>query len=136
VKRFIPLVTLVATSTQSYANDDLELGVSLFTPSAFNLVAKGNIDNHHLSVSGNYLGDDAHGIQLGYSLLYRPGKGARSVDVVMGYSEVSYNEWTYVGLNATFQYGGFFIEPGISIGEGDFCNPQLLLQMGWLWSVK
>ncbi|GAC03879.1 hypothetical protein GAGA_1016 [Paraglaciecola agarilytica NO2] len=39
-----------------------------------------------------------------------------------------------MGASATFSWGGFFVEPGISVGSGDYSSPQLLFQAGYLWT--
>ncbi|MBP7283859.1 MAG: hypothetical protein KBA66_19900 [Leptospiraceae bacterium] len=38
----------------------------------------------------------------------------------------------YVGLTYDFLLGGFFLQVGMGYGRGDYRNPQLLLQMGYL----
>ena len=41
-------------------------------------------------------------------------------------------EWTFLGLVYNLNFRGFFLEPGLTFGEGDYSNPQLALQIGYM----
>ncbi|WP_208861979.1 hypothetical protein [Leptospira barantonii] len=42
----------------------------------------------------------------------------------------------YVGLTYDFLLGNFFLQLGAGIGKGDYKNPQILLQMGYLFDTR
>lgn len=42
----------------------------------------------------------------------------------------------YVGLTYDFLLGNFFLQVGGGIGKGDYKNPQLLIQMGYLFDTR
>lgn len=42
----------------------------------------------------------------------------------------------YIGLTYDFLLGNFFLQVGGGIGQGDYKNPQLLLQMGYLFNTR
>jgi len=42
-------------------------------------------------------------------------------------------DWTYGAVCYDFNTGGFFLEVGLGIGSGYFSNPQLLLQLGYVY---
>ncbi len=45
-------------------------------------------------------------------------------------------EWQYVGGFYDLNYGGFFVETGLTVGSGDFSNPQLALQLGFVYEFR
>lgn len=42
----------------------------------------------------------------------------------------------YIGLTYDFLLGNFFLQVGSGVGQGDYKNPQLLLQMGYLFNTR
>ncbi|TGK85710.1 hypothetical protein EHQ23_13845 [Leptospira bourretii] len=42
----------------------------------------------------------------------------------------------YIGMTYDFLLGNFFLQVGGGIGQGDYKNPQLLLQMGYLFNTR
>lgn len=42
----------------------------------------------------------------------------------------------YIGLTYDFLLGNFFLQVGGGVGQGDYKNPQLLLQMGYLFNTR
>ncbi|PJZ46528.1 hypothetical protein [Leptospira brenneri] len=42
----------------------------------------------------------------------------------------------YIGLTYDFLLGNFFLQVGGGVGQGDYRNPQLLLQMGYLFNTR
>lgn len=56
------------------------------------------------------------------------------------YLEFQYNQGkkaylhqSYIGITYDIRLGGFFLQLGIGTGRGDYRNPQLLLQMGYMF---
>ena len=42
----------------------------------------------------------------------------------------------YIGLTYDFLLGNFFLQVGGGIGSGDYKNPQLLIQLGYLFDTR
>lgn len=150
------LLSIAAVCAQADSERDTQLGFSLGAPGGINLVYKTHLGNAPVQISGGYLGD-SYGLELGYSFYENTDSWFRSAQITIGKAHIekdktwSYydpsrntfysvdyvdeDDWTYASISNTFQFGGFFIEPGLSIGTGDFDSPQFLLQAGWLWSL-
>ena len=136
---FIFLSVLASNIYADNDNFDTEIGFSLGTPSAINFVIKKPVGDQILQFSGGTLGKNTlYGLEVGASILYYPDKNWRSVQVISGFvhSERAWSndkELGYIGISTTFRLGGFFLEPGVVIGDGDYSGPQMAMQMGWLW---
>lgn len=134
-------VTLLALSSLPIlANESTTFGVSLGSPALANFVIKSDKLGLPLQLSGGYWGDKVSGIEAGYSFYQNKDSFLNSVQVITGYSETEQTKfdkhsWTYVGVSTTLKKGGFFIEPGLTIGSGEYSNPQFMLQIGWLWDL-
>ena len=133
VSLFVECLNAEDFTTKDRAIDELQMGVSLMTPGGINFTAKGRVANLPLQASIGYLANNVYGVELGYSFLKNSSRTFRSVQVVAGSLKNRNRDWDYAGLSATFQSGGFYIEPGLVVGSGDFSNPQILLQFGYLW---
>lgn len=121
-----------------------ELGLSLGTPGGINLVYHKATEERTYRLAVGGLGPKSYGIEVGATLIRNPGELFRSLQVIAGASSIRNNvsptltvadRWVYGGLSTTFQYGGFFVEPGLTVGVGDYTNPQFILQVGWLWEL-
>lgn len=58
-----------------------------------------------------------------------------NIGVAGGYSEITYDAretWTYGALTTSINLLGVFLEAGLSWGRGDFNNPQLIGQIGYV----
>jgi hypothetical protein len=135
MKRYLLALSISLLSTSVAADD--QFGLSIGTPSVVNFVYKGEVADIPVQVSAGYWGDSYSGIELGYRFIERQGPFS-SAQILVGYSRLEdsndfIDEWTYVGASATFSWGGLYIEPGISVGSGDYSSPQLLIQAGYLW---
>lgn len=135
MKKYLLALSISLLSTSVFADD--RFGVSIGPPALVNFVYKGEVADLPIQVSGGYWGDKHRGIELGYRFVEREGVFS-SAQVLAGYYRLkdsgdSIDEWTYVGASATFSWGGFYLEPGISVGSGDYSNPQVLIQGGYLW---
>ncbi|MDH5184964.1 MAG: hypothetical protein OEX12_13860 [Gammaproteobacteria bacterium] len=112
------------------------IGVSLFTPGAMNVVAGKALESTTIKVTYGHLSTATHGIEIGATVLRQPTKELRSVQIIAGTSSTnsvltnSILKWTYVGVSTTIQNGSFFVEPGLTVGSGDFSSPQFSLQVG------
>ena len=123
-----------------HAKESTSLGLSLGSPAGMNFVIKSDELGVPLQISGGYWGDTISGIEVGYSFYEQEKTFFRSVQLIAGYNDIEKNDnksdkWRYAGLSATFQKGGFFIEPGLTFGSGDYSSPQLTFQIGWLWGL-
>ena len=126
------LVTLLLSSMNVNARD-LQYGISFISPGGINFTTKATIAELPLQASIGYLADDMYGFEFGYSFLKNSSRTFRSVQLVAGSTKISRREWDYAGLSATFQRGGFYVEPSILVGSGDYSNPQISMQIGYLW---
>lgn len=141
----IAILLLVSVSVAEAGNGSegnvarSQLGFSLGTPSAFNVVYTLDLPITTVSVSGMYWGDPAEsavGGQLGISL-FRTARTNRyrALNLIVGTSEVDGEEWAYIGAEGHFSWSRFFVQPGIPGGSGDYGSPQLSIQLGFLWPL-
>lgn len=134
-------LALLFTSSFVYADSSTELGFSLITPGGINFVAKGEVANIPLQIALGLAVRGTYGIEGGYNFYRNKDSWFRSAQIIAGKSHIgSYSnepsrDWNYVGVSTTFQSGHFFIEPGLTVGKGDFSNPQFSLQIGGLWGL-
>lgn len=140
----MPLGTAQAGDWSTPAGLSDQIGLSLGSPGAFNFVYKKATAERTYQLAVGGIGSRTYGIEVGASLIRNPGEFFRSLQVIAGAASLRNNvapnlvvsdQWIYGGLSTTFQYGGFFVEPGLTVGVGDFTNPQLVLQIGWLWEL-
>ncbi|MFV8782341.1 hypothetical protein ACNKU7_07955 [Microbulbifer sp. SA54] len=142
-KEFFLSFTLLAVSDQGFAKD--QFGVSMGNPGGINFVAKKEISGLPLQFAIGYAGA-VYGVEGGYQFFRRDSGAIRSIQFVAGAtradevfdfyrdSEDEYDlSWEYIGISSTIQYGGFFVEPGISATNGEFSDSLMSLQVGWLW---
>lgn len=152
MKYLLVIAALTPLSLQAADSVDAQIGLSLGTPGAVNLVIKNEVFGQPMQLAVGYVGT-AYGAEAGYSFYYNSESAMRSWQITVGTFRAKEEKrvvvrdasgtrwwyedetWSYLGVSGTFQYGGFFLEPGISAGTGDFSNPQLTLQAGWLWSL-
>ena len=137
-------------SFYQYKKTSAELGVTLGTPAGLNVVGAKHFDNLMVKASGFYLGYPVKGIQL--ELGYKFSEYDRTYNafnIVAGIAEYgekerinfhwsiyNYKSWKYIGIVYNLNTNGFYLQSGLSIGEGDFTNPQLLLQVGYVYQFR
>lgn len=138
-------------SFYQYKNTSSEFGVTFGTPAALNLVIAKHFDKLMLKASGFYLGNVAKGLQIEFG--YKLSEFARTyhaISLVGGLSELrakqvsifgggeSYvqQNWNYVGIAYNLNTNGFYLQTGLSVGEGDFDNPQFMLQIGYVYQYR
>ena len=139
-KKTIGLTLLILSSFSVSAEKSTSFGLSLGSPAGGNFIIKSDKLGLPLQISGGYWGDRVSGIELGYNFYQNNDSFFHSAQIITGYSETSENKfesdkWKYAGVSATFKKGGFFMEPGLTFGSGDYSNPQLTFQIGWLWGL-
>ncbi len=138
-------------------------GATIGTPGILNLVGYYNFSNNlQLRIQGGGLSRDdpaytgyysdevmtgGYGLQVNFGyLLSVSDHFEHCLSLSLGYMELYYQDynyyfgkysydydWGYVGLNYNINWGGFFAEIGLSAGEGDFSNPQLMIQLGYVY---
>lgn len=136
-------------SFYQYKNTSSEFGITFGTPSGLNLVVATHIGKIMIKGSGLYLGDIAKGLQ--FEIGYKLSEFARTyhaINLVGGYSSLQSKEqtifgeqtvqkkWTYVGIVYNLNTNGFYLQPGLSIGTGDFTNPQFMFQIGYVYQFR
>ena len=134
-------VSLLALSSFSaFTQESTSIGLSIGSPAGVNFVIKSDTLGIPLQISGGYWGDKVSGIEVGYSFYQHHDSFFHSAQLIAGYNHLETNQfesdtWRYTGVSATFKKGGFFMEPGLTLGSGDYSNPQLTFQIGWLWDL-
>ncbi len=141
-------------SFYQYKKTSAELGVTLGTPAVLNLVLGKHFDNLMVKASGFYLGSDAKGIQ--FEIGYKLAEFARTyhaINIAGGFSEMrttsstlndTDNElcpsklykWNYIGIVYNLNTNGFYLQSGLSIGEGDYISPQFMFQIGYVYQFR
>ncbi len=137
-----------------------EIGATFGTPAALNFVFGKHFDKYMVKASGMYLGRSAKGIQLELGLKLSEFKRTyHAVSLVGGYSYLEYeekknygnninriSEWTYGGLVYNLNTNGFYLQAGLSLGNGlatndlgeivDMPNPQIIFQIGYVYQFR
>lgn len=113
-------------------------GATLGTPALLNLVVAYNFnDDWGLRFSGGYVGSAA-GLQLDGTYLLGGDKVRHNLNFGLGLSGVEtgwpygVKDWAYLEGGYNLQVWGFDLMLGISVGDGDYTNPQLLGQIGYV----
>lgn len=138
--KIVSSTLLIITPYLSVAEESTSLGLALGSPAAINFVIKSDKLGVPLQLSGGYWGDQVSGVEVGYGFYKNDDAFFSSVQFIMGYSDLARHrnrseKWKYAGISGTFRKGGFFFEPGITVGSGDYSNPQVTVQIGWLWDL-
>ena len=121
-------------------------GPSIGVPSGITLTAGIIAPSITLKASGGYWGKNWNGVQIdvglvfandgifshGVSLLIGTFRTNPLVVDMQGNSVSAVRQERYVGLVYEADYGGFFLQGGLGIGRGDYPNPELLFQAGYL----
>ena len=113
-----------------------EIGINIGTPAALNLAFGHWFNSVGVRVSGMYFGQ-TNGVQLNLGLkLSDNARRRHALFIIGGISNIDLNnrvrEWTFLGLVYNLNFRGFFLEPGLTFGEGDYSNPQVALQIGYM----
>ncbi|MCB2205246.1 hypothetical protein KQI65_10895 [bacterium] len=129
-----------------------ELGINIGTPGGLNLAYGHWFGGIGLRLSGMIYGPSLSGLQLnlGFKLsdTYRMSHVLALVGGVShfeleeetyysSYSLITHRtrvyDWTYLGGIWEMNWWGFFLQTGLAVGSGDFSNPQLMLQIGYMY---
>jgi hypothetical protein len=120
-----------------------ELGASFGTPGGLNLMVGHWFGIVGTRLSGMYLGSTLAGIQgnIGFKLSDNSNR-SHALAAVFGTSRLVEDEgtfferertWTYIGAAYNLNLGGFHLEAGLTVGDGDFSSPQIVLQLGYMY---
>jgi hypothetical protein len=121
----------------------IEAGINLGTPSIINLAVGYWFGALGFRVSGMYI-DRVAGIQGNLNIkLYDNTSILHNIGVVFGslkFQEANninnfdktYKYCTYLGIAYNLNWGAFFMELGITTGQGNFQSPQPCLQIGYM----
>ena len=153
-------IDFMVDKDQGYKKTKSELGGTLGTPAALNFIFGKHFDKYMVKVSGMYLGRTAKGIQLELGLKLSEFKRTyHALSLVGGYSYLEYEEkknygyninrieeWTYGGLVYNLNTNGFYLQAGLSLGNGvysnetgiieDMPNPQFIFQIGYVYQFR
>ncbi len=124
------------------------LGLTILQPGGINLVAGREFGRFGARIAAGYIGAAA-GIQANFLVnLSRSksfnhhvslGAGTSYIDTPDSYYGSSYTihrTWQYIGGFYDLNYSGFFLETGLEVGSGSFSNPQLALQIGYVYEFR
>ncbi|MER3327992.1 MAG: hypothetical protein RIF34_00325 [Candidatus Kapaibacterium sp.] len=101
-----------------------------------------HFDSFLVKISGLYLGKFQGGqLDIGYKLNTSK-KTYQAITIAAGLSRFPEDarefrqpptprKWDYVSINYLLNTKGFLLSVGLSSGEGDFTNPQLMFQIGY-----
>lgn len=119
------------------------VGATLITPASFNIRTGFNENRMAYHISGLYFGSSG-GVQLNAMYAFSKSDNTENyIGLALGTMTIHFGKaigdfhagdykWNYVGPVYVLHTGGFLLEGGLSIGSGDFTNPQLLLQIGYV----
>lgn len=133
-----------ATGDGFYSSDNLLLGITFLTPGGINLNVGTMDEDFGIRGQVGYIGS-AFGSQLDFLLpFYFSSDVAISFVPSLGYSwmeidemgnygpRISVYEWIYVAGGFNANLFGFDLNLGLSLGTGDFTNPQLMFSFGYV----
>ena len=140
LKILIVLIGLVSTR-HIHAQEEIdlrqesypEIGINIGTPAVLNFAFGYWFNSIGVRVSGLYWEQGANGVQLNVGLKLSDNVRRRhALFIIGGTSNIDNTEWTFLGLVYNLNWRGFFLEPGLTFGAGDFSNPQVALQIGYM----
>jgi len=126
-----------------YDRNYWEAGINIGMPAVLNLLVGRWFSPVGIKVSGLTLGE-IYGIQG--NLMYKLAdseKTCHSLGLIGGYSHLvleksngwevvkEIKEWQYYGAAYNLNWGGFWLELGLTAGSGDFKSPQFCFQIGY-----
>lgn len=126
-------------------------GLTLGTPGAFHILGGYYFGPVGTRASIGYLAS-MYGIQVNvYRNLSRSDRFSHNLGIAAGYSHIPHIDadpvfgfptvvgdyhWTYIGAMYDVNINGIFGEIGLSFGSGSFHNPQLMLQVGYVYEFR
>jgi hypothetical protein len=119
-----------------------ELGINAGTPAGLNLAIGYWFSSLGIRASGMIFGSRMGGGQLNLGLKLSDNTNRSHVLALVAGTSYSEREeiwfrrkvtWTYVGAAYELNLGGFFLQGGLTVGEGDFSNPQIIIQIGYMY---
>ena len=125
-------------------------GITAITPGGLNLLFGQHFGNFGIRLQGGLLPLSATMWGFQGNLLYNFQKsesfennisiafGQLNIPIKKGFSLwegtiYENGDWTYAAVCYDFNTSGFFLEIGLSFGSGYFSNPQVLLQLGYVY---
>ena len=137
------------TSTASARSARLILGALVGVPSGVAVTGGVVAEPLCVKVSGGYWGSDWNGVQgdvgwvfdseglLAQGIFVVGGTFRANPQLLNGQGELVRNirQERYIGLAYGVDYAGFFLQAGLAKGMGDYPNPAVLLQAGYLITI-
>jgi hypothetical protein len=150
----IPFEKRVIESIESMKPSFPSLGVTLIMPGGVNLNAGYMSHGWGVRVTAGTVFDGiTYGLQLNAvrNITHSP-SFSQNVSIGVTHSRLlstetindwgfpirvgSYKKWDAVGGYYDFNWRGFFLEAGVTVGEGSFSSPQLSLQLGYVYQFQ
>jgi len=138
--------TPVDTAGLDESNVTVVVGPLIGVPSGVALIAGIVAGPVSVKASGGYWGDDWNGIQADIGWVFdHEAVLTQGLSVVAGVFRVNpilmneqgtlaktVRQERYVGVAYEANYSGFYLQAGLAKASGDYPNPELLLQAGYL----
>lgn len=133
-----------ASEIENLKENYTEFGANFGTPAVFNVVLGFHSGKSGIRFSGMYLGS-AYGIQASMPIKFYESEDVyHAIALALGFSHIETEEtllyykytktreWKYFSLSYNLNLYGFFLEAGLSVGDGGYSNPQLMFQIGYV----
>jgi hypothetical protein len=125
------------------------IGAAMGTPSGLAFAAGAALDPFQIRIAGGWWKSGWNGIQGSIGIPFSRGPylthglaiawGFYKANPVLpddqGNDAMVVKQEHYVGLVYDVDYAGFFLQSGLAAGWGDYPNPQVLVQFGYLFSL-
>jgi hypothetical protein len=144
-------IYLTANSIPVPEKKSLVLGASIGSPASASLVGGIYYNDFSLKLSGMAWSSSWYGIEgsisfaitrnenLIQSISFVGGRYSAKIKKVNMETNSEYDEIRkekYFGLAYDINYDGFYLQTGLGIGSGDYGNPILLFQTGYLFNIN
>lgn len=133
--------------SSSIGQNNFEFGMNIGFPSGLNIIGGYWYGPFGLHISGSYI-FIADGFQLNISYkLFDKNEARHSFSLVAGNSNIRKDKygsggnlknfhWEYYGATYNIYFYGFWVEFGFSGGNGNYNNPQVIFQLGYIYRLK
>jgi hypothetical protein len=83
------------------------------------------------------VGEYGGGFQFnGFRKFVRTEHFSHELSLMGGYGTLGGGEYLYVGPSYGAHFYGGFVEAGLVVGEGDYANPSLMFQLGYIHEFR
>ncbi len=138
-----PALDSANLAANSSVSGSFVLGATMGAPSGVSVPGGLYFSDLGVRISGGSWGKNWNGVQgdLSFNFLRRP-SFVMSISVIGGQFQNKstdsqqggqYVQQKYYGLAYDMDLAGFFLQTGLATGPGEYSNPQITFQFGYLW---